>query len=279
MSELFSVLSSVTMISVIFIYFGQVIGGVSTPNPATWITWFVVMAINTVTYYFVSQGSIWQILTPFVITCGILIILVFSLVKGKFGRIGTIDVIILSLSVVVGIFWKITRDPIASNLLMQVILVVSFVPTVVGLLKGRLREKSLSWNLAVLSYGFLIASIVSSSEWNWTQLAYPFLNGIVGNGSVAITAILTKKGGNKMSNTVFDFADDPDVRLKVQETLKGAKSKTEVRSRLHGCIVQPDGELHSVQGHGDGFDVLFLIGAGKRPRAVHCVETDFDDFS
>jgi len=102
--------------------------------------------------------------------------------------------VVLFLSCVVGIFWKTTGDPVVSNLMMQIILVISFVPTLVGLIKRRLREKSLSWNLAVLSYCFLIVSIVSGSSWTWAQLAYPFFNGIVGNGSVAIASILTKKG-------------------------------------------------------------------------------------
>lgn len=195
MSEMFSVLSSLVMVAVVFVYFSQVVGNASTPNPSTWITCFGVMAMNTVTYYFVSQQSVRQIMTPLVITCGMLIILAFSLVKGKFGRVGAIDILILLLSVFVGILWKITKDPVVSNLFMQAILLFSFVPTVVGLWKGRLREKSLSWNLAVLSYCFLIASILSSPGWNWVQLAFPFINGVIGNGSVAVTIFLTKKGG------------------------------------------------------------------------------------
>jgi len=193
MSETFSVLSGLVMVAVVFIYFSQVVGNASTPNPSTWVTCFGVMAMNTVTYYFVSQHSIRQIMTPLIITCGMMIILAFSLVKGKFGRIGSVDILIFLLSVFVGILWKITEDPVVSNLFMQAILLLSFVPTVVGLWKGRLREKSLSWNLAVLSYCFLIASILSSPGWNWVQLAFPFVNGVIGNGSVALTIFLIRK--------------------------------------------------------------------------------------
>jgi hypothetical protein len=194
MSDLFSSLSGLTMAIVAFVYFAQVVSGASTPNPATWLIWLVAMTMNTITYYFVSHGNVLQIITPLVITCGILLIVLFSLVKGKFGRVGAVDMVVLFLSCVVGIFWKTTGDPVVSNLMMQIILVISFVPTLVGLIKRRLREKSLSWNLAVLSYCFLIVSIVSGSSWTWAQLAYPFFNGIVGNGSVAIASILTKKG-------------------------------------------------------------------------------------
>jgi hypothetical protein len=49
---------------------------------------------------------------------------------------------------------------------------------------------------------------------------------------------------------------------------------------LKDYTIKPEpGEVYSVQGAGDGFDILFLIGAGKRPRTVHCTEPDFDDFA
>lgn len=210
MSEFFSSMSGLTMTLVVFVYLGQVVRGASTPNPATWLIWFVVMSMNTVTYYFVSQGNILQIITPLVITFGIFLIVLFSLVKGKFGRVGTVDKIVLFFSCFVGVFWKTTGDPVISNLMMQVILLISFMPTVVGLIKGRLREKSLSWNLAVLSYCFLVVSIISGSSWTWAQLAYPFFNGILGNGSVAVTVFLVKKRGVSClsSQTFLGFIDE-----------------------------------------------------------------------
>lgn len=81
-------------------------------------------------------------------------------------------------------------------------------------------------------------------------------------------------------NLVLDFADDRDVGLRVQEVLKGAKNGDEVRRRLHGCVIIPEpGKLFSVEKRGEGFDVLFLIGKGQRPRVIRCSEKDFDDFS
>jgi hypothetical protein len=194
MSELFSSLSGLTMIVAVSIYFVRVVGGTVTPNPTTWMIWLVVMTMNTVTYYFVSQGNFLQIITPLAVACGTLLVVLFSFLKGKFGKIGKIDVIVLCLSCAVGIFWKTTGDPVVSNLMMQIILLISFIPTVVGLIKGRLREKCLVWNLGVLSYCFLMVSILLSPSWTWTQLVYPFLNGVVGNGSVAVVVFLTKKG-------------------------------------------------------------------------------------
>lgn len=83
-----------------------------------------------------------------------------------------------------------------------------------------------------------------------------------------------------MNGNVLDFADFDDVQTKVRALVNGAKSPTEVRKRLKGYAVKPEpGKIHSVQGRGDGFDILFLIGRGERPRVVHCIESDFDDFA
>jgi hypothetical protein len=190
-SELLSVLSGVAMLVFVVMYLRQIVLGASTPNPGTWIIWSTVMAMNTASYYFVVGENLWTVLMPVIITLGTLAILAYSCVAGRLGRVGAIEIIVLLLAGAVGIFWATTRDPVASNVMMQIVLIVSFIPTVVGLLRGELRETHLSWDCAVLSYGLLIASVLCTSNWTWVQLAFPFLNGIVGNGSVAIAARMT----------------------------------------------------------------------------------------
>lgn len=191
MSELFSILSGLAMVCFVVVYIRQIVVGASTPNPGTWIIWFVVMAMNTVTYYFVTGESLWPLLTPAVVTTGLLFILAYSCVVGRFGRVGATEIVVLSLAGVVGVFWTTTKDPVMSNMMLQIVLAVSFIPTLFGLLRGELREASLSWDCAVLSYGLLMASVLSSANWTWAQLAYPFLNGVVGNGSIAIATRMT----------------------------------------------------------------------------------------
>jgi hypothetical protein len=77
----------------------------------------------------------------------------------------------------------------------------------------------------------------------------------------------------------IDFGAIPYPEQQVRELVKGAKSPTQVKERLKGYTVKPEpSEVFSVQGAGDGFDILFLIGVGKRPRVIHCTEPEFDDF-
>jgi hypothetical protein len=192
MSELFSVLSGLAMLAFVAVYMWQTVLGVSTPNPGTWIIWSVVMAMNTASYYLITGENLWPLLTPVVINIGLLLILAYSCRAGKLGRVGATEIVVLLLAGVVGVFWTVTKNPVISNLMIQVVLTVSFIPTVFGLLRGELREASLSWDCAVLSYGFLLASVLCSSNWSWAQLAYPFFNGVLGNGSVAIATRIRK---------------------------------------------------------------------------------------
>lgn len=182
------------MLAFVVVYMRQVAVGASTPNPGTWIIWFVVMAMNTVTYYFVAGKSLWPLLTPVVITSGLLLILAYSCIVGRLGSVGATELIVFSLAGVAGVFWSITKDPVMSNMMMQIVLFVSFIPTLFGLLRGELREAPFSWDCAVLSYVLLLASILSSVNWTWAQLVYPFLNGVVGNGSIAIATRMRKTG-------------------------------------------------------------------------------------
>lgn len=193
MSEFWSIISSLTACCSIFFYLKQVKHASSTPNPATWLIVFVVISINTATYYFLNHKNIWSILMPIILTAGIGITIIYSFFKGRIAKVGAVEVAALVGSLIVGIIWKTTADEKMANLLMQVILVSSFIPTLIGLAKKKIKEESFAWNLAVISYFFLMLSVISKPEWEWAQLAYPFFNGIMGNGSVAILATYNNK--------------------------------------------------------------------------------------
>ncbi|MDD5464094.1 MAG: hypothetical protein PHP62_03015 [Candidatus Moranbacteria bacterium] len=82
---------------------------------------------------------------------------------------------------------------------------------------------------------------------------------------------------------ILDFSragDDQDrLHEEIRKIVRGAKSREEVLTKLAGAIILPaPGEVYAVQGNEDGFDILFLIGKGKHPRTVHCVEVGFSDF-
>jgi hypothetical protein len=125
------------------------------------------------------------------VVLGIISVTFYSLRFGRFSKLGIIDTVCLILGLIVVAIWQLTGDPITANLILQVVYVISFIPTIIGLSKGSLFESSTPWVFAVLSY--LLMIIVTISHWeqsSWVELAHPVLNGVIGNGVVAYYALV-----------------------------------------------------------------------------------------
>ncbi|PCI21267.1 hypothetical protein COB64_00085 [Candidatus Wolfebacteria bacterium] len=183
---------SIVLVFVYIIYFKQVTTGESTPNPGTWITWFVIMGINTFTYFRVVDDNYFKSAIVFIGFFSITAIMAYSLIKGRFAKLANIDIVLLAISIVIGVFWQLTENAIVSNLALQIIIFVSFLPTAIGLLKGRLKEKHLPWTLAVIAYSLQTISLLVNYDGNLYQLALPVINGILGNGLIPIILIYKK---------------------------------------------------------------------------------------
>lgn len=99
---------------------------------------------------------------------------------------------ILTLSIIIGIFWWITKNADIASLLLQIIIFTSYLPTAVGLIKNRLKEKHLPWTLIVIAYILQTISLLMNYDGNLYQLFLPTINGIMGNGLI-LTIILYKE--------------------------------------------------------------------------------------
>lgn len=194
MSQFFAVVGNMLMVAVMVAYFKQVMDGASTPNASTWLLWVIVSLMNAVSYFIVVQEDLWQSMIVVVVTAGVTSIFIYSAKNGKFGKIGVIEMICFALAVVVGVMWKTTGNADLANLSLQAIFVISFIPTIHGLLTHKLKEKALPWNLAVASYLFVTAAILTAESFRWIALVYPIANGIFGNGSIALVVALQKRG-------------------------------------------------------------------------------------
>ena len=188
-SEALSLIAGAMTVVVIATYFKQVFKNDSIPNPATWFIWFVVALLNTATYFTVVEKNFFLSMIAIVQSVGFALFMVYALVRGKFGKIGGVEIVSVALALFVGIFWQTTGDAKISNLLLQVIFLISFYPTIFGLAKHRLKEKPLPWFLAVASYVLLILAIfVDGNNTSVVALAFPVVN-ILGNGSVGFIAL------------------------------------------------------------------------------------------
>lgn len=192
MEATLQIIGSLILVLVYLFYLKQTVKGESTPNPGTWVVWFVIMGINTFTYFKVVNDDILKTAIVFVGFLGITSIMLYSLIKGKFAKLAKIDLILLALSIIIGIFWQISYNAKLSNLFLQIIIFISFLPTAIGLAQNRLKEKHWPWTLAVIAYSLQTVSLLINYDGNLYQLFLPIINGILGNGLIPIVLIIKK---------------------------------------------------------------------------------------
>lgn len=192
MQEVLQVLGSLLMVATGFIYLNQVKNNQSTPNPGTWGILFIVLGLNAATYLTVVDNNYFKAIIVIVSFLVIGAITIYSLIKGKFSVITGFDKLVLIISLLVGVLWQITDDARLSNILMQLIIFLTFIPIVRGLWCGYLKEKMLPWNLAVVAYTFQMISLLMDFQGDYLQLCYPFINGVLGNGLIPIILIIKK---------------------------------------------------------------------------------------
>ena len=187
MTGILALSANIIMLAVMVIYIRRLVSGQTIPNTATWLITFVVLTMNTVTYAMVVQGNLQELALCVLANAGVSVIFFYSLIKGKFAKIGRVDKVAVILATAIGAFWRTSGNAIWAN---KGVLFISFVPTIIGLLRFELRDYALPWLLAVVSYLFQIATILcDASGWRWTELVFPVLNGLLGNGSVAVAVL------------------------------------------------------------------------------------------
>jgi cation transport ATPase len=185
LSSFFGVLSALTLLLAYWFYIKQTQKGQSTPNPSSWGIWLLVGMINCITYFYIVS-SIWESFLAFAYTFCVAIVFIYALKKGKFSKITNLEIIIFILTLIIIIFWRVTANNSIANLLLQVIYVLAYIPTIGGLLKGYSKEYPLSWTTSVIAYGFSIISIALNFNGNWVSIVFPLINGVLGNGLVVV---------------------------------------------------------------------------------------------
>lgn len=194
MTQLISVIASIFNLLSGGTYFLQVLKNESVPNPSTWLIWVVVTAMNTFSYFLVSEGNLWVSLASIVLAIEIFLIFVLSLLKGKFSRLNTIDIISLAFALIIGVFWKISGNFLISNICLQILFAISFYPTIHGLLTKRAQEKPIPWFFAVGSYSLQIINVLLNPV-TLFALVFPIVN-LLGNGIVGVIALKQKSPSN-----------------------------------------------------------------------------------
>ena len=160
-------------------------------NAATFLIRAVAAWINLATYFEGSQTTYVRSSVLIVSSVSLSILCLVSFWTGRLKMVKWTEVSCLILALSVGFVWKWQKatDPVTANLLMQGILVISFIPQIKGSYTLTDKQTSATWIWATVAYYFmLVALLVDPHGYKLFQLVNPIVPGIIGNGALAILA-------------------------------------------------------------------------------------------
>lgn len=177
---------------VAFLFYNkQMIRGESTPNTATWTIWVFLSTLNAASYLFASEDIVKTIL-PFASTIACIGTFIYSVVKGKLSRLDWTDSFILALGIVASALWFYYQSATIANMVIQVAVMISFIPTWRGVIKNPKVERAFPWFLWSASYIVNITTVILRWQGQPQDLVYP-INCLILHGSVGLLSLHTPK--------------------------------------------------------------------------------------
>lgn len=165
------------------IYNRQIFKGTSKPNAATWTLWAILTVLNFTSYKAMSGDWVKSFL-PTASSLACVATFVVALFKGKLSRLNIYDSAALFIGLVAAGAWWYFNSATSANLIMQVAVLISFVPTYRGVWQDPKTEKALPWFIWSSAYILSIAVVVMRWQGQYQDLVYPvnclILHAVVG---------------------------------------------------------------------------------------------------
>jgi len=147
------------------------IKGVTHPTLMTWVMFFFAVVLSFSTYWSSKEhdllNNVCNVGDLILVLCVIIVIAFFS--NNIRLSINRTEVICLSLSAVVFIFWRITKTHELSNIFIQIIMVIAYFPTFHQLITvSGISESPIAWSV------------------NWLSALSGVITGVLGKDKLAI---------------------------------------------------------------------------------------------
>jgi len=216
MSQWLAIASGLMLVVAYVVYNWGMFAGRTKPNTTTWAIWAMIVILSTSSYT-IASGDWWMAaiaLVNFVLCIGTFVV---AVMKGRFKEVDRADLVALGLGILAAVIWAIFRSATSANLIVQVAILIGFVPTWRGVWRGTVKERSLPWWL--WSSAYTLALVVVIMRWNgqWVALIYP-LNCIWLHASVPLfkswcrkTAVRVWKRDPKFASLSTDLGLLPRV--------------------------------------------------------------------
>lgn len=171
-------------------YNRKVLSGKTWPNGATWAIWAVIALVSASTYLS-ATGDIWKGLMSINNIALCIGTFVFALYRGKFQKLGVTDRVALLLGVIAIVVWILSTAACA-NIVVQVAIVIGFIPTWQAVRLNPMREHPRPWWLWSSAYCIAVAVVFLRWRNQWIDLLFP-INGALLHASVPLLALARQR--------------------------------------------------------------------------------------
>ncbi len=196
MVETLSIVGALINLFSQFQYINYVIKKKIILNKATWGVLAVITCLQAGTYIeIVRSGNPWLATTSIIVATSFTFIFLYSFIKSRYAKITSMDKLLFIASLITVAIWKFSGDVVAAHLILVMAIVISYMPTVSGLIKGTLRERPSPWFVGSVAYIFVVSAVlVESGVTNWPALMYPVIVGLFLNSFIGFLAVLQNRG-------------------------------------------------------------------------------------
>jgi hypothetical protein len=183
-----SVLAGFMHVLAFWIYHNQMLKGFSTPQLGTWGLWVFISTMNCISYIAMS-GDLVKGILPIMSTVACIWVFLKATTKKSFVRFDFWDKIVFWIGMTALGFWWYYRSATYGNLLLQISIVISFIPTYRGIWeKPETERKVLPWFVWSGAYLFTLTTVILRWEGQYQDIVYP-VNGFVMHAGVGFLAI------------------------------------------------------------------------------------------
>ncbi len=183
------------MIAVLLIYIRNILYADIGMNLSTWLIATVGLLVQNVTYYSTVDGELHLLVVPTIISVGLIVNTTLGWRKSTFGKIKSFDIFAMAVTAFCLVAW-VWLGGVVVNVILQVALLMSFVPTIRDLRAKKFEDDPFPWGLAAVSFIFQVMAVSISVEVlaeDWPRLINPILVGFPGNALVCWAAFTGKR--------------------------------------------------------------------------------------
>lgn len=154
MKKLFAIVTIILMVTSQTWYSYLAVKGITHPTLMTWIIFFVAVSLSFSTYWSSKKHDLLSNIcntADIILVFAVIIVVVFFCNNVRFSM-NLFEVICLLLSIVILIFWRITKTHELSNIFIQIIMVIAYFPTFYHLwtVSGT-SESIVAWSISWLA--------------------------------------------------------------------------------------------------------------------------------